>query len=77
MVVLALASPVGAALFDLVGSTVWAPRNLISSWPAMALVAGTLVTAGRAPLRYAAVGLLLAGFAIGALKLQDEDYLRP
>jgi mannosyltransferase len=73
----ALASPVGAALFDLVGSTVWAPRNLISSWPGMALLAGALVTAGRAPLRYAAVVLLLAGFAIGALKLQDEDYLRP
>jgi mannosyltransferase len=74
---LAVAAPVGAVLAHLAGPTVFAPRNIISSWPGLALAAGALVTAGRAPLRYAAAGLLLGGFAIGAVKMLDAGNQRP
>jgi mannosyltransferase len=77
VLLLALAAPVGAVVAGVFGTTVLIPRNLIVSWPALALAAGALVTAVRPPLRLVAVGLLLCGFAVGAVKMLDEDNRRP
>ncbi len=77
VIVLALASPLGAALHNVVAPSIFTPRNLIASWPGFALSLGALVTAGPAPLRRAAVALLVAGFGIGALKLVEDTNRRP
>jgi mannosyltransferase len=77
VIVLALASPLGAALHNVVALSIFTPRNLIASWPGFALSLGALVTAGAAPLRRVAVVLLLAGFGIGALELVEDANRRP
>ncbi len=69
--------PIGAVLHNIVAPSVFFPRNLIGSWPALAVLTGAVLTAGSAPLRYAAVALLLGGFAIGAVKTLDADNQRP
>jgi hypothetical protein len=76
--VLALATPVGAAVVSAVGTTtVFSTRNLAASWPGLALAAGTLVAAAGTRLRIAAAVLALGCFGIGAAKLLDERYERP
>lgn len=77
VIVLALASPVGAVLHNVVALSIFTPRNLIASWPGFALALGALVTAGPALLRRVAVVLLIAGFAIGAVKLVEDAHRRP
>jgi 4-amino-4-deoxy-L-arabinose transferase-like glycosyltransferase len=78
IVALALSTPVGAALFSaLGGTTVFSTRNLAASWPALALAFSALLVAAGPRLRFAAVGLAVASFAIGAVKLLDEQYGRP
>ena len=75
--ILALATPVGLILSSLIGDSVWNSRNLTSSWPGMAVAIGAVVTASTGALRLAAVGLVLAAFAIGAVKMLDSDNQRP
>ena len=77
VVLLAAATPVGEAIHNLFAPSLFLPRNLIASWPAFALAIGALVTAGRGRLRWAASGLILAGFAIGAAQMLSEDNQRP
>jgi mannosyltransferase len=77
VLVLALATPVGVALYSSIGETVWQSKNLIASWPGLALAVGVLVTRAGGPLRVAAVTLVLGGFAIGAVKMLDSDSQRP
>jgi hypothetical protein len=77
VVVLALASPVGAALYSLFGSTVFIPNNLIPSWPGLAVAVAALLTSGPGLMRVAAVALTLAASAIGAAELLDPDNQRP
>jgi mannosyltransferase len=77
VIVLVAAAPVGAVLQDIVAPSVFIPRNLISSWPGLALAVGALVTTPRAPFRVAAVAALVAGFTIGAVKMLDTKYQRP
>ena len=77
IVILALATPVGAALYSLLAPSVYLPRNLIASWPALGLLFGAIVTAPRGGLRIAAVAALLAGFAISGTARLDSDDQRP
>lgn len=77
VLVLACAAPVGAALYSGLRESVWEARNLISSWPGFAVLLAALLTYARAPLRAAAVALVIAGFAIGALKLSETSNQRP
>jgi hypothetical protein len=76
VVVLALVTPIGAALYSSVASSVFLPRNLIASWPGLALAAGAFLTAGRGWLRIAAVALAVGGFAVGGVKMLDPDQQR-
>ncbi len=77
VVALALAPPAEIALYSAVGNTVWEARNLIAGSPALLLVVGAFLTSVRGVLRIAAVGLVTAGFAIGAAKMLDAGYRRP
>jgi hypothetical protein len=75
---LALATPVGAALFSAVGTTtVFSTRNLAASWPALALALGALVAAAGPRVRIAAAALAIACFAIGAARMLEDRYERP
>jgi len=75
---LALATPVGAALASAIGTTtVFSTRNLAASWPGLALAAGTLVAWTGPRVRIAAAALAIGCFAIGAAKLLDQRYERP
>jgi hypothetical protein len=78
VLVLALATPVGEALYSWLGPhSVWDNRQLIASTPGLALLGGALIAGAGARLRVLAAGLLIAGFAIGATKLLDASNQRP
>lgn len=77
VVVLALATPVLIGLYSLVGDSVWNARNLAVSWPGLALCAGALLTSAGGVVRVAAVTLVLAAFAIGAVRMLEADSQRP
>jgi hypothetical protein len=77
VVALALAAPVGEALASAVGSNVFGVRNLASSWPALALAAAALLTAGGRRLGAVAAALVVVALAIGAVKMLDPDLRRP
>jgi mannosyltransferase len=76
-VVLAVAAPLGIALYSSVRPSVWDTRNLLSSWPGFAVLLGGLVTWGRSPWRAIAPVLVIAGFAIGAVRTLDTAAQRP
>lgn len=74
---IALALPMGLAFYSTFRTSVWDQRNLIVSWPYAALTLGALLVVPKRPWRLVTVGLVLAGFAIGALKLLTPEYERP
>jgi hypothetical protein len=78
VVILALATPVGEALYSLFGANVLGPRNLNASWPGLALLFGLLLAAVRPP-RVATVltAAVLAGFAVGTVRALGPDFSRP
>jgi hypothetical protein len=78
IVALALATPVGEALFSAFGSTtLFSTRNLASSWPALALSLATLLVSAGPGLGLVAVSLAIASFAIGAAKMLEDRFQRP
>ena len=77
VLVLAFSAPVGAAIYSELRESVWGARNIISSWPGFAVLVGALLMYARAPFRIAAVALVIAGFAIGGLKLSQTSNQRP
>ena len=77
ILLLAFAAPGCAALYSLIGHSVFAPRNLIASSPGLVLAAGRLLTAGRGVLRAAAVTLVLAAVATGGVRMLSARNQRP
>lgn len=77
IVVLACSSVAGLSLYSLANVDVFAARNMINIWPAWALLAGAIVTSGGRGLSVVATVLVLAGFALGAVKFLGSDYQRP
>ena len=77
VVVLALSAPVGEALVSAVSTNMLTARNLAVSWPWFGLVLAAVLVGAGPRLRIAAVGLVLAGFAIGAAKMVDDRFQRP
>ncbi len=76
VLVLALAAPVGAALYSTIGNSVYISRNLIASWPGLALATGALVT-GPSPIRrYVSPTLVLAAFAVAGAQMLRADTQR-
>ena len=64
---LALAAPVGEALFSAVSTDLLGTRNLAVSWPGLALLVAAFVTAAPRRLWIGPTALLLAAFAISAV----------
>jgi 4-amino-4-deoxy-L-arabinose transferase-like glycosyltransferase len=77
VLVLALSLPVGLALYSLFRDSVWDERNLVASWPGFGLLLGALTLCAEGWGRAVAVGLVVAGFAIGAFKLLTPAHQRP
>jgi hypothetical protein len=76
VVALALAAPVGEAIYSAVGTNVLGARNLNASWPGLALALGAAVTAAGPLVGAVSAALLLAGFAVGASLTLDPDRAR-
>ncbi len=74
VIVLALATPVGGALYSLVGADVYDTRNMLISWPGLALAVGALIARVPQPLRLLSLALLVAAFVIGASKTLSGAY---
>ena len=78
LVALAVAAPLGAALFSALGNDILIGRNISASLPYVALLAGALLAAETVvALRTAACVLALAGFAIAAVGMLDPERRRP
>ena len=76
VVLLALATPVGEAIYGIFGTNLLGARNLNASWPGLALAIGGIVTAAGAPLSLLCGVLVLSGFGIAGLKTLDSDLAR-
>jgi 4-amino-4-deoxy-L-arabinose transferase-like glycosyltransferase len=77
VVVLALSVPVGEALQSAVGSHTFGGRNLAGSTVGVLLLAAALLATPRRRLRYVAVTLAIAGFALATAKMLETNYQRP
>ena len=77
IILLAVAPAVLIAVYSWTRADILDPRNLIPSWPGLALAIGALVISPAKPLRLAAVALTLGAFAIGAEKMLEPVTRRP
>jgi hypothetical protein len=77
VVLLAVGAPVGAALYTVLHQSVWGARNVISSWPALAVTAGALAVNPGVVWRRTATTLLVAGFALGGISMLSSSHHRP
>ena len=73
VVAMALATPIGAALYSIPFTSVYVPRTLLASLPALCLLLGYLVT--RPPPRIAvpATALVVAALAVGNFEAFGEN----
>jgi hypothetical protein len=77
VVMLALATPVGIVAYNLVGPSIYAPRNLLASLPAACLGLGAWIASCDRPVRMACVALVAVALAISSLRSLDADFRRP
>ena len=77
VVLLALSPTVLIALYSWLHAPILDSRNLIASWPGLAIAMGALVTAPPRPFRVAAVVVVLVAFGIGAVKMVGASAQRP
>jgi hypothetical protein len=77
ILILAVAAPVGAALYTVIHQSVWGARNVISSWSGFAVVLAALVTLAGTRLRALRILLLVAGFALGGISMLSSSVHRP
>lgn len=73
------ASPLAVALYSAIGdNSIYAPRNLLVAFPALAVGAGALVFAASSRyLRLAAAVLLVGGMTAGGIRMLSDDNQRP
>lgn len=77
ILILAIAAPLGAALYSSFAPSVFLPRNLIASWPGLALLVGTVVYAARPKVRVILVAVVVVAMAMGGVKSVTADQRRP
>lgn len=77
ILILAIAAPLGAALYSLLAPSVFLPRNLISSWPGLALFSAMVVCAARPRLRAILVIVVIGAMALGGVRSVTADQRRP
>jgi Dolichyl-phosphate-mannose-protein mannosyltransferase len=73
---LALATPVGEAVYSAFGTNLLGARNMNASWPGLALAIGAVVTAAGPMLSFACAALVISGFAIGGVKTLEARFAR-
>jgi 4-amino-4-deoxy-L-arabinose transferase-like glycosyltransferase len=73
---LAIATPLGEAIYSAFGTNLLGARNLNASWPGLAVAIGAIVTAAGMPLALASGGLVIAGYGIAAARTLDPDLAR-
>ncbi len=73
---LAAAAPVGVAVVSLVGDDQFLPRNLATSAPGLMLAMGALLVAGTVATRIVSTGLVVAVFAVGAVRDTESENQR-
>jgi hypothetical protein len=73
VVLVAAAAPVAAALYSLVLPSIFVPRTLLGSLPALCLALGALVAWVRQPFGAAVLGLLLAACAVGTFHIVTDE----
>ena len=74
---LAIAPVAAVAIYSWTRADILDSRNLITSWPGLALAIGTLVTRPARPLREVALVMTLLAFAIGAAKIEEASAQPP
>jgi len=74
---LAVSTPAGLLLYDVVGDDLYNPRNLSASVPGLVLGIAAIVTAAPRRLAWGASALVLAALAIGAGRSLEARYQRP
>jgi hypothetical protein len=74
---LALATPVGTALYSMVGDSQFLARNLLPSLPAAVLAFAALLVALPRKVGAVALAVTLVAFGIGATSWRDRDAQRP
>ncbi len=72
----ALATPVGLLLYSLVATDLWLPRGLSASLPAVALLAGALLTAPRGRLAGLTVAVVLGVLVFAVARSLTPAYTR-
>jgi hypothetical protein len=72
-----VATPIGISAYSLAETSLFGPRNLAASLPAVWLLLGRVLTAPRAAVAALAAGLVTAALAVGTVKSLDADYRRP
>jgi len=77
VVLLAIATPVGAAICSAVGVQLFSVRGLAASWPGFALLLAAWLCAAGPRLGAVAAALAVAAFALGGGKMLTERYQRP
>ena len=77
ILLLAVAAPVGAAVYSVLGPSIFVPRNLIASWPGFALLIGMIVCSARPRLRMIGVALVIVGMAVGGFRAASHEWRRP
>lgn len=70
---IALATPIGAALYSIPFTSVFVPRTLLASLPAFCLVLGFLIALAPRQLAVSAGVLMMAALAIGTAQALDES----
>ena len=70
---LAVATPLGEAVYSALGTNLLGARNLNASSPGLAVAIGAIVTSAALPLAIAAVALVLSGFGLAAAKSLDSE----
>ncbi len=75
---LALATPIGEALASAFSTNLFGARNLAAAWPGCALLLAALLTgSSRRIVVTISSALVIAGFAIGAVKMFGDSAQRP
>jgi Dolichyl-phosphate-mannose-protein mannosyltransferase len=77
VVLLGLATPIGAAVQSALSTDVFTTRSFAASWPYLALAVAALLTAGRPVLRGLATTLALAAFVVASGLMLHSDVRRP
>ena len=74
---LALATPVGLAVYSLLGADVLTGRYFVISSPGLMLVLGMLLSKPKVPVRVAAAVMVVTGFAIAGVRTVSHYGARP